>query len=125
MQLQVNKRCTACCPKAYTYSGNTSFMLQHFRGAHRDRADITRDFPAFPEKSKAAKKRELVQGSVIEGIENLRPMLPDNRVSVKMTDCISDYCNLNNRTLDMVNDIGFIRVMAATNPRCQFTLART
>ena len=61
-----------------------------------------------------------MQGSVIEGIENLRPMPPDNRVSVKMTDCISDYCNLNNRTLDMVNDIGFIRVMAAANPRYQF-----
>ena len=89
------------------------------------RAEITRDFPAFPEKSKTAKKRELVQGSVIEGIENLRPKPPDKRVSMKMMDCISDYCNLNNRTLDMVNDIGFIRVMAATNPRCQFTLART
>ena len=85
------------------------------------RAEITRDFPAFPEKSKAAKKRELVQGSVIEGrIENLRPMPPDKRVSVKMTDCISNYCNLNNRTLDMVNDIGFIREMAAANPCYQF-----
>ena len=92
-------------------------MVQHFRGANRDRAEITRDFPAFPEKSKTAKKRELVQGSVIEGIENLRPMPPDNRVSVKMT---GDYCNLNNRTLDMVNDIGFIRVMAAANPCYQF-----
>ena len=100
-------------------------MVQHFRGANRDRAEITRDFLAFSEKSKGAKKRELVQGSVIEGIENLRPMPPDNRVSVKLTGCISDYCNLKNRTLDMVNDIGFIRVMAATNPHCQFTLART
>ena len=62
-----------------------------------------------------------MQGSVIEGIENLRPMPPDNRVSVKMTYCISNYCNLNNRTLDMVNDISFIRIMAAaTNPRYQF-----
>ena len=76
-------------------------MVQHFRGANRDRAEITRDFPAFPEKSKTATKRELVQGSVIEGIENLRPMPPDNRVSVKMTCCISDYCNLNNRTLEL------------------------
>ena len=46
-------------------------------------------------------------------------MPPDSRVSVKMTDCISD-CSLNNRTLDMVNDSGFIRVMAAANPRYQF-----
>ena len=42
------------CPKAYAYAGgNTSSMLQHFRGAHRDREDISRDFPACPEKSKA------------------------------------------------------------------------
>ena len=47
-------------------------------------------------------------------------MPPDNRVSVKITDCISDYCSLNNRTLDMVNDIGFIRVMANANPRYKF-----
>ena len=103
------------CPKAYKYSGgNTSSMLQHFRGAHRDRADITQNFPAFPEKSKGAKKRELVQGLVIEEIENLRPMPPDKKVSVKMTNFISDSCSLNSRTLDMVNayDIGFIRLMA-------------
>ena len=86
----------------------------------RDSADIARDFPAFPEKLKAAKKRELVQVSVIKGIENLRTMAPDNRVSLKITDCISDYCSLNNRSLHMGTDIGFIRVMAAANPRYQF-----
>ena len=48
------------------------------------------------------------------------PAVPDNRVAVKIADCISDYCSLNNRTLDMVNDVGFIRVMAAANPRYQF-----
>ena len=47
-------------------------------------------------------------------------MPPENRVAKKITGCITDYCCLNNRTLDMVNDIGLIRVMAAANPRYQF-----
>ena len=39
-------------------------------------------------------------------------MPPDNRVAAKLTDCLSDYCNLNNRTLGIVNDISLIRMMA-------------
>ena len=35
----------------------------------------------FFEKTKATQKRKLLQASVIEGIENLRPMPPDNRVA--------------------------------------------
>ena len=41
-----------------------------------------------------------------------KPMPPDNRVAAKLTDCLSDYCNLNNRTLGIVNDISLIRMMA-------------
>ena len=50
----------------------------------------------------------------------MKTMPPDHRVAVKITDCLADYCCLNNRTLDMVNDIGLIRLMAAANPRYKF-----
>ena len=49
----------------------------------------------------------------------MRPMHPDNRVAIKITDYLRDYCSLNNRTLDIVNAIGLIRLLAAANPRYQ------
>ena len=109
------------CPKTYTYTdGNTTSILQHFRTAHRDIPALVHDFPATPAKSAAKQKRENAQASVVESVENMKSMHPEHRVAKKITDCLSDYCSLNNRTLDMVNDVGLIRVMAAANPRYQF-----
>ena len=53
----------------------------------------------------------------------MKTMAPDHRVAVKITDCLADYCCLNNRTLDMVNDIGLIRVMSAATLDISSTLA--
>ena len=116
------KLCCNYCPKKYSYSGgNTSSLLQHFRVTHRDVPEVVSDFPENPEPqvSQAQAKRAIAQASIVEGIENMKTMPPDHRVAVKITDCLADYCCLNIRTLDMVNDIGLIRVMAAANPRYQ------
>ena len=116
------KLCCKYCPKKYAYSGgNTSSLLQHFRGSHRDIPAVVSDFPENAEGrvSQAKAKRVIAQASIVEGIEHMKSMPPDHRVAVKITDCLADYCCLNNRTLDMVNDIGLIRVMAAANPRYQ------
>ena len=95
-------------------------MLQHFRSLHRNVPAIVNDFPVTPGKLGLKKKRDDAQASVVESIMNMKPMPPENRVALKITDCISDYCSLNNRTLDMVNDVGLVRIMAAANPRYQF-----
>ena len=113
------------CPKRYSYcGGNTSCLLQHFRVSHRDIPQDVSDFPENPEPRilQAQAKRAIAQAarSVVEGIENRKTMPPDDRVAVKITDFLADYCCLNNRTLDMVNDVGLIRVMAAANPRYKF-----
>ena len=108
------------CPNSYSYKGgNTSSMIQHLRASHRDNPDVVRDFPETPGKtpSKVQEKRSLAQASIVEGIDQMKPMHPSNRVAMKITDCLSDYCSLNNRTLDLVNDIGLIRLMAAAQPR--------
>ena len=109
------KLCCNYCPKKYSYSGgNTTSLLQHFRVSHRDVPEVVSDFPENPEGrvSQAQAKRAIAQASIVEGIENMKTMAPDHRVAVKITDCLADYCCLNNRTLDMVNDIGLISVIA-------------
>ena len=96
-------------------------MIQHLRACHRDVPDVVRDFPDTPGKktSKAQEKRMIAQSSIIEALDFMCPKHPENRIAIKITDCLSDYCSLNNRTLDIVNDIGLIRVLAAANPRYQ------
>ena len=108
------------CTKSYAYSGgNTNSMLQHFRITHRQLPAIVADFPLETPKSDAQLKRDLAASSIVENIERMKPMAPENRVARKITDCLSDYCSLNNRTLDMVNDVGLVRLLAAANPRYQ------
>ena len=70
-------------------------MLQHLRSGHRDIHAVAQDIPATPAKLQDQQKHILAQSSIIEGIENLKPMAPENRVAKKITDCIAGYCCLN------------------------------
>ena len=79
------------CPNSYSYKGgNTSSMIQHLRASHRDNPDVVRDFPETPGKtpSKVQEKRSLAQASIVEGIDQMKPMHPSNRVAMKITDCL-------------------------------------
>ena len=91
------------------------------RVCHRDVPDVVRDIPDTPGNKplKAQEKQTIAQSSIIEWLDLMHPMHPANRVAIKITDCLSDYCSLNNRTLDIVNDIGLIRLLATANPRYQ------
>ena len=48
---------------------------------------IVADFPATPVKPVVKLKRDVAQASIVEEIEKLKPMPPDNRVAAKITDC--------------------------------------
>jgi len=83
-------QCTYC-PNSYSYKGgNTSSMIQDLRASHRDNPDVVRDFPETPGKtpSKVQEKRSLAQASIVEGIDQMKPMHPSNRVAMKITDCL-------------------------------------
>ena len=83
--------------QTYAYSGgNTRSMMKHFRISHRDMPIIVADFPATPVSSATKLKHDVVQASIVQEIEKLKPMPPDNRVAAKITDCLSDHCSLNN-----------------------------
>ena len=60
----------------------------------------------------------------MEGIARMKPMKADDPIASKANDCVSDYIALNNRTLDLVNDAGLIRLVAVLNPRYRF-MSRT
>ena len=79
------------CAKSYAYSGsNTSSMLQHFRTTHRQLPAILADFPLDTPKSDAKLQRDLAASSIVENIEKLKQIPPENRVARKTTDCVSD-----------------------------------
>ena len=62
------------CNKAHAYTGgNTSSMMQHFRGSHHDLPTIVADFPSTPAKSAAKLKQDIAQASILQQIENLNP----------------------------------------------------
>ena len=80
------------CPNSYSYKGgNTSSMMQHLRVCHRDVPDVVCDIPDTPgnKPSKAQEKRTIAQSSIIEGLDLMCPMHPDNRVAIKIRDCLS------------------------------------
>ena len=55
-------------------------MMQHMRVCHRDVPDVVRNMPDTPgnKPSKAQEKRTIAQSSIIEGLELMHPMHPNN-----------------------------------------------